>query len=364
MKITNKAAWTGIPARISEKCKQLLANSKQEYGVIRVKMKDLAKTNYELGMYHFYRGNVDDAKFRFRITRWINPNYWGGYYGMGLCLHYEYEQELLNPEEEKKNGLMEGLFKKKIDKKQDAIENLRKALSLNPDIEEAHYILAVLGQKVTPTRVPLRVIEIIFDAAAAGYNSDYVGRYNYRGHIHVFEAVNPLLPQGLSLSILDVGCGTGLCGQLFRENNTSTAGVIGVDISDAMLQQARELKFTYKPVYDALEKADYQAYLDERKGNARFTLIVAADSLQYQRELVGVLKQFREVLQSDGLIAFVVPQSAEGDVRFDAQQQSFSYSPAYVTAQVQQAGFVEKLQKTVPLYDGQEGYLVVATPAA
>lgn len=363
MKLMDRALWTGLPARFSDKFKHLTGRGKHEYAIARVKMKDLAKTNYELGMFHFRRGNIDDAKLRFRITRWINPNYWGGYYGMGLCLHQEYEYELANPDEEKKQTFFQSLFQKKIDKKQESIENLRKALELNPDIEEAHYVLAVLGQKTTPVRVPNRVITATFDAAAENYNADYVGNYNYRGHIQVFEAVNPLLPQGVPVSILDVGCGTGLCGQLFRENNASTASIVGVDISEAMIQQARELKFTYKPVYDALETKDYRRYLDERKGNARFALIVAADSLQYSRELVDVLKQFRDVLQSEGLIAFVVPLAAEGDVKFEAQQQSFNYSPAYITAQLQQAGFVEKLHNTVPLYEGQEGYLVVATPA-
>ncbi len=55
--------------------------------------------------------------------------------------------------------------------------------------------------------------------------------------------------------MLDAGCGTGLCGPIFRNISGS---MIGVDLSPEMVEKARERK-----VYDELEVADIGKALDK-----------------------------------------------------------------------------------------------------
>ena len=55
-------------------------------------------------------------------------------------------------------------------------------------------------------------------------------------------------------NILDVGCGTGLCGALL---SPYARRLVGVDLSDRMLDQARE-----RNIYDELVKGELTAYLD------------------------------------------------------------------------------------------------------
>ncbi len=40
----------------------------KEYGDMRVKLKDIPGTNYELGLRHLARGNLDDAIMRFKMV--------------------------------------------------------------------------------------------------------------------------------------------------------------------------------------------------------------------------------------------------------------------------------------------------------
>ena len=53
-------------------------------------------------------------------------------------------------------------------------------------------------------------------------------------------------------TVLDLGCGTGLMGQYLRDN---AAQLIGIDLSAAMLEEARN-----KQIYDALVEGDIVEY--------------------------------------------------------------------------------------------------------
>lgn len=79
--------------------------------------------------------------------------------------------------------------------------------------------------------------------------------------------------------VLDAGCGTGLVGQEFR--NISTR-LIGVDLSQAILDQAMELR---PHLYDETVEGDVIEILQSSKYAGRLDLIIAADSFIYFGDL-------------------------------------------------------------------------------
>src|SRR5207248_233908 len=75
-----------------------------------------------------------------------------------------------------------------------------------------------------------------------------------------------------SLDVLDLGCGTGLCGALLRRWART---LVGVDLSPGMLEKARE-----RGCYDRLEQGDLVAVMRTMPARS-FDLIVATDVLIY-----------------------------------------------------------------------------------
>ncbi|MGQ9370476.1 tetratricopeptide repeat protein [Azospirillum sp. ST 5-10] len=105
-----------------------------------------------------------------------------------------------------------------------------------------------------------------------------------------------------ALDVLDAGCGTGLCGPFLRP---LARRLVGVDLSPAMLDRARE-----RGLYDTLDEAELGAFL--AASPAAFDLIVAADVLCYFGPLDGILAEAARALRPRGLLAFTVERSADG----------------------------------------------------
>ena len=107
--------------------------------------------------------------------------------------------------------------------------------------------------------------------------------------------------------MLDLGCGTGLCGGWLQ---TLPGRLVGVDLSPAMVKQAET-----KGAYDALVVGDILDYLramaDEGDARDFAWLIVAADVFVYLGDLLPVLTAAAAVLQHGcGLLAFTVEDCA------------------------------------------------------
>ncbi len=100
--------------------------------------------------------------------------------------------------------------------------------------------------------------------------------------------------------ILDLGCGTGLCGALFKP---FASQLIGVDLSEAMLSAAKQ-----KNHYDELIKSDVTQAL------TRFSsldLILAADVFTYIGNLESTFKNAENALIQNGLFIFTVEKTHE-----------------------------------------------------
>lgn len=308
-----------------------------EIQTMREKMKDLAKTNTELGLFHVRSGNYNDAVFRFKMALRFNQNYAPAFYGFGLCRHNEgYEEE--------------------------AESYFRKALTANPGFVEAQYMLFHYDHKVLPERTPVGVIRERFDNEAATYNETYVGHKDYVGHELVCAEVEKYYAdKEVKPDFLDLGCGTGLCGKLLREKRL-VGTLTGVDLSLAMLTEARSFVVNYKPVYTTLVDKDYMQYL---KGcEEKFDGIIAASSFHYIKDISAVLTACKRVLKPEGMIIFLVAKSAAREVQFLIEHDTFSYSGAYLETAIQAAGLEKVTLSETLIYEGFAGYLVAVKTAA
>lgn len=168
----------------------------------------------------------------------------------------------------------------------------------NPVIQ--HQLAACLGDQ-TPERASDAYVEQVFDSFAQSFDVK-LEKLHYRAPALVTEAVQRALGEGRSaLDIVDLGCGTGLCGPLVKPWARHLAGC---DLSVGMLRQARQRK-----VYDVLHKAELVHYLDTQPG--RFDLAISADTLCYFGELTTAMRASARSLRAGGCLVFTVEALAD-----------------------------------------------------
>src|SRR5262249_8995897 len=130
---------------------------------------------------------------------------------------------------------------------------------------------------------------------------DVVHKRGDRSQEWLKAALEPGPPER-TLDVLDLGCGTGLCGAQFRPWART---LMGVDQSAGMLARARA-----RGIYDELTESDLASAL--RKYADRFDLIVASDVLLLVGDLAPVFDAVARALHPGGRFAFTV-DIAEGD---------------------------------------------------
>ena len=93
--------------------------------------------------------------------------------------------------------------------------------------------------------------------------------------------------------VVDVGCGTGLCGALFRATSTR---LIGSDISAGMMEEAEK-----RGVFDELYVEDMITTVQRFSSSGMGAdLILAADVMVYVKDLADIFDAVRKALAPGG----------------------------------------------------------------
>ena len=179
-----------------------------------------------------------------------------------------------------------------------AEEIFQEWLEDDPDDPIARHMLAACSGRDVPPRASDAFIEKTFDTFAASFDSK-LAKLSYRAPALVTEMLKRSgIAPTKSLDVLDVGCGTGLCGPLVAPY---ARRLVGVDLSERMLEQARG-----RNVYDELVKDELTAYLagcDET-----FDVVVSADTLVYFGALDAVAGAAAKALRPGGQLFFTVEE--------------------------------------------------------
>lgn len=125
--------------------------------------------------------------------------------------------------------------------------------------------------------------------------SQYDRRWNRPFGDATLEAAIAAIPWSGLKRLLDVGCGTGLLEEAVRGRLRPPLQVVGVDISLAMLGQARQKLSAAKRLSWTNAQAENLPF-----PRAAFDAVVCANSFHYYQHPTRVLQEFRRVLQPDG----------------------------------------------------------------
>jgi predicted TPR repeat methyltransferase len=199
-----------------------------------------------------------------------------------------------------------------------AIHAYRAALAINPGLEEARYDLAALGEGPPPPCTPRAYVMRLFDTYSTSFDQHLVEQLDYHVPELLYEAVIQTGPAS-GLDVIDLGCGTGLVGKVFRG---LARRLIGVDVSPGMIHQAER-----RQVYDQLLLDDVIAYLRARQEPC--DLVLAADVFIYLGDLTPVFAAVARLLRPRGLFAFSLETTDRGDYVLQAHRR-YAQSPAYI----------------------------------
>lgn len=141
-----------------------------------------------------------------------------------------------------------------------------------------------------------------------------------------------------NLTILDLGCGTGICGT-FLKNYARWRGLDGVDLSKRMLQKARE-----RQAYGYLYCDEILHYLNRTQ--KCYNLMVAADVFTYFGKLDSLFKKMNLRLAKKGRIIFSITQNNVNDQDYFLHSSGrFIHSDSYLKNILKKTGFeIEKVE--------------------
>ena len=265
-----------------------------------------------------------------------------------------------------------GMLLRDMQRREEAAASFEKAIENGADAELNAFYLASLraaqpntqlgvpdvAPAVVPIFAPRSYVEKLFDSYAEDFSGHLVQALHYQGHQRLVQLLLQQLPPVSQppnpkpfRRVLDVGCGTGLCGALLRSH---AARLDGLDLSRAMVEKARAAN-----LYDQLFHADAVAHLQAVPAGA-YDLIIAADVFNYVGALEPLFSAAHSALAAGGRFCFTVEalEPDAGDMRL-LPSLRYAHSQAYLRRVAAQSAWHIDGMVQAPLREDQ-GVLIAA----
>lgn len=226
---------------------------------------------------------------------------------------------------------------------QEAARCFEQALAHGAD-ESLHrfYLASVRAGTAVPPQPPRAYVEALFDEYADDFQSHLIQHLKYQAHQTLLA---PLRVGGQRFPlVLDLGCGTGLCGQLIQPH---AGAVDGVDLAQAMVEQARA-----SGAYRRVEQGDLLGFL--RSSDEPADLVIAADVFIYVGALEEVFATVRQRLRPGGCFAFSVERASEGQDLQLRPSLRYAHSMAYIERLASASGLRVRESWEAPLREDQQ----------
>jgi predicted TPR repeat methyltransferase len=300
-----------------------------------------------LGVLRRFTGRQAEAEAAYRKAIELKPTYAEAHHNLGVLLtgqkrHREailcyFKVLSLEPHRTEDRRLL-AIAYCEMGERAKAIEIFENWLQSDPTSPVAIHMLAAMSGQNVPERASDAYVESSFDAFAESFERK-LEQLSYRAPRLVAQALGGFgLPAAAELDVLDVGCGTGLCGPLIKPY---ARRLVGVDLSGRMLDKARQ-----KSVYDELVKSELTAFLGGLR--AAFDVIVSADTLVYFGPLEDIARRAGQALRPSGTFVFTVEECASADAgdgfRIETHGR-YSHSQQYVARVLGRAGFAVEIAR-------------------
>ena len=215
----------------------------------------------------------------------------------------------------------------------------KKILEVDPDNAEALFFQNAYSKQSnqeTLDRIPAEVTRQMYQGKAGktslgeSFNKSLTTSLEYKAPDVLNNAVRDNMNlSDTKLDILELGCGSGLCGSKFSDIANT---LIGTDISPDMLEGAKE-----KNAYTELYEADLIDALSNY--DTAVDLVIAMDVLCFFGDLTDIFERCRKALRSNGVFGFSVVKP-KTDAVFELQTYGhFVHSLEHLRLVAERTGF-------------------------
>lgn len=202
-----------------------------------------------------------------------------------------------------------------------------------PENPIVNYVCCALKHEDSVSSTDLTYVKKLFDGFAPSFD-EILAELNYR----VPEYISQLLKNTLKTKlfkkrrILDLGCGTGLCGEALKEYFPNEE-FFGVDVSEKMLEEAGK-----KDVYEALFADDIMSFLSTN--TEHYHAVIAGDVLTYMGDLKPLFRELSGAVKFSGLVCFSISKNTfnQNDY-FLSSSGRFAHSIRYIHRVLKYCGF-------------------------
>ncbi len=235
-----------------------------------------------------------------------------------------------------------------------AIAEFQRALRLDPGLERARYLAGCAWLEAGEAEKALEIFQSLestpdieariararaireaprsdagyvrhlFDQFSADYDARMIGQLAYAAPQILADLADLVMPGRSGLRILDLGCGTGLAGAVFKPR---AARLDGIDLSPAMIEKAQA-----RNIYDALRVGD----IEIARGD-KYDLVLAADTLVYLGDLAALFHAVAAELAEDGYFLFTTEAKAGSGFELGPKRR-WRHSEAYIREVAAAAG--------------------------
>lgn len=228
-----------------------------------------------------------------------------------------------------------------------ALHHFQEASRLQPDNKAIQYTIQALSQNQKLLAAPVDYVKGLFDSYADHYDQHLLTALDYQIPLHFQRILHKRNLEKKSCDILDLGCGTGLCGIAVKPFAKT---LTGVDLSEKMLAIARE-----KNIYDFLHCDNITSFLKKKK--SAYHLIIAGDVLVYLGDLSDLFQHIHQALQQQGLFLFNTEINEHENYKMN-QSGRFSHQKKYIETLAKKNDFsvihyekaMTRMQNNEPVY--------------
>lgn len=236
---------------------------------------------------------------------------------------------------------------------ENAKKYFQKVLELDPhDNISKHFLSAAEGSQSSKS-APKEYVENLFDHYAEKFDYHLVEILQYNTPKKLITLLNDyVVEQSIKkekLTILDLGCGTGLCAEELRSYNIGKS-ITGVDLSSKMIEQAKA-----KNVYKHLIVKDIEGFLKNTEN--RYSTIISSDVFVYLGELANIFQLVNNILKKDGIFLFSVEKSTKNTGYEIRSSGRYAHSVAYIMQLAEQYNYNCKYTETLNLRKEGKGVI-------
>lgn len=269
-------------------------------------------------------------------------------YNIAVSYHYanrhaealEYFMSILEVDPNHRNAHMNvAAIALQNNQKKNAIMHYEQALKQDPTNKEIQYILGALKQSGDMiSQAPKDYVANLFDQYAGHYNQHLTNMLKYQLPEKIEILLHEHFKPTSELDILDLGCGTGLFGNILRP---FAQKLTGVDLSQNMLNIAHETQ-----LYDSLRQTDA---IDHLEHSNNYNLIIAAELFPYIGDPQPLLKAIYSALAADGICIFSIESKDTEQLYTLSENARFMHNPTMLAAVIKDIGFKAKTIESTTL---------------